>query len=122
MGPEPMIIMRLRSVRFGMSALVLLHDRGEIVEQVMGIVRARRGFGVVLNAENRFTAMPQTFYRIVVQIQVRDFHVRVLQGIGIDTEAVILRGDLYLPRSVVKNRMIRSMVAEFELVGLASEC
>ena len=73
-GPEPMIRMRWMSLRRGISAsLVLLHQLHEIVEQIVGIVRAGRGLRVVLHAEHRVVAMAEPFQRLVVQIDVREF-------------------------------------------------
>ena len=39
----------------------------------MGIVRAGRGFGVILHAEQRQVPMAQAFQRFVVQVDVREF-------------------------------------------------
>ena len=66
----------------------------EIVEQVVRIVRAGRGFGVVLHAEDRLAAVAEAFERLVVQVDVRDFDVVQVERIGIDREAVVVRGDL----------------------------
>ena len=71
MGPEPMIRMRWRSLRRGIYfASRISFD--EIVEQVVRIVRAGRGFGVVLHAEDRVVAVAEAFERLVVQVHVGD--------------------------------------------------
>ena len=49
----------------------LLHHLHKIPEQVVRVVRAGRGLRVILHAEQRQRAVPQSFQRIVVQIDVR---------------------------------------------------
>ena len=43
-----------------------------------------------------------------------------LEQLRVDAEAVVLRGDLDLPRLEVLHRVVRAAVAELELVGLAA--
>ncbi len=43
------------------------------------------------------------------------------QRLRIDREAMILRGDLHPPRAQIHHRMIRAVMAEAELVGVAAE-
>src|SRR5204863_6054149 len=43
----------------------------KVVEQVVGIMRSRRGLGVVLHAEHRTMPMPESFDGAVVQIDMR---------------------------------------------------
>jgi hypothetical protein len=49
----------------------------EVVEQVLRIVRAGRGLGMVLHAEDRVVAVAEPFERLVVQVDVREFDFRV---------------------------------------------
>ena len=44
-----------------------------------------------------------------------------VERIGIDREAVIVRGDLDSLRELIDHRMIRAAMAEFQLVSLAAE-
>jgi putative heme-binding domain-containing protein len=53
------------------SPPLLLDQLDEIVEQIIRIVRTRRRFRMVLDAEYRVVAMPQTLDRTVVQIRMR---------------------------------------------------
>ncbi len=46
----------------------LFHQIDEIAEQVMRVMRARCSFGMILDAEHRMMAMPETFQRLIVQI------------------------------------------------------
>ena len=57
-------------------------------------MRAGGGFGVILHAEDRLTAMAEAFERLIVQIDVGDVDVVEVERIGVDREAVIVRGDL----------------------------
>ena len=98
MGPEPMIRMRWRSLRLRHLAFASSHQLHEIVEQVVRIVRAGRGLGMVLHAEDRLAAMAEAFQRLVVQIDVGDFDLAEFERIGIHREAVIVRGDLHACR------------------------
>src|SRR5258707_10951598 len=92
MGPEPMMRMRWRSVRLGMR--VVGHQGDEVVEKIPRIVRAGSGFGMILYAEHRMIAHAETLQRLIVQVDVRNFHLSQIQSVGIDGEAVVVRGDL----------------------------
>ena len=48
----------------------------ELREKITGIVRSGRSLGMILHAENRQLAVPHSFDRSVVQINVRDFDFR----------------------------------------------
>ena len=47
----------------------------ELIEKIRGIVRAGRGFRMILHAEDRQFLVPHSFDRAVVQIDVRDFNI-----------------------------------------------
>ncbi len=55
-------------------------------------MRAGRGFGMILHAENRQFLVTHAFDRVVVQIDVAYFDI-FRQRLGIDCETVILCGD-----------------------------
>ena len=101
--------------------LVLRHEFDEIVEQIMRIVRTRRGFRVILHAEHRLAAVAEAFQRLVVQIHVRDFDVARVERIRIHREAVIVRGDLDALRQLVDHRMIGAAMPELQLVSFAAQ-
>src|SRR5579864_6537904 len=92
-GPEPMINTRWMSLRRGItnrprsSAPGVLDKLHEIVEQVMRVVRAGRCFRMILNAEDRFAAVAETFQRLVIQVDVREFHFVLVERIGVHREA-----------------------------------
>ena len=52
-----------------------LHGVGELREEIMRIVRARGGFGVVLHAEHGQVFVAHAFVGVVVEIDVGDFDV-----------------------------------------------
>src|SRR6185295_10475391 len=105
---------RSRAARTEPSAV---HQRGEALEQIEGVVRAGGGFGVVLDAEGSQIFRREAFARAVVQVDVRrDDALR--EGIEIDAEAVVLRGDLDLAGREILHRLVRAAMAELQLVRL----
>src|SRR5688572_6514876 len=44
------------------------HQRGEAAEKIVGIVRARRGLGMVLHREHGELDVPQSLARVVVEV------------------------------------------------------
>src|SRR6266849_11038772 len=101
--------------------LKFLHQIGELGEEVVRIVRAGAGFGVILHAEERQGFMAHAFVGLIVQVYVRDFHIFGRQRIRIYTEAVILRGDFDLLGEQILYRMIRAVVAKFQLEGFSAK-
>ena len=53
----------------------VLHHVGELAEQIMRVVRPGRSLGMILHGKQRQAAVAQAFVGVVIQIQVRDFHV-----------------------------------------------
>jgi len=66
-------------------------------------MRSRRGLRMILHAEYGMIAMAETFERIVVQIGVSNFDFVEIERVGIDREAVIMRGDLDLARNLINS-------------------
>ena len=84
-------------------------------------MRAGRGFGVVLDAEDGLAPVAETFERLVVQVDVGDVDVVRVERIGIDREAVVVRGDFDALGELVHHGMVGAAVAELQLVGLAAQ-
>ena len=82
-----------------------------------------RGLGVVLDREERASAVGQTFYRSVVEIHVGHLHglTRARKGLGIYRVAVILGADSDLSGGEILTRLIATVVTEFKLVRLPSQ-
>ena len=76
---------------------------------------------MILHAEERRGTVAKALVRVVVQIEVRNFDVAGGKRIGIDAKTMVLRSDFDFPCEQILNRMIRSVMAEFELVGFAAE-
>ncbi len=93
----------------------------KILEQVVRVVRAGRGLGVILHAEQRQRAVAQALQRVVVQVDVRQVDFALLQRVGIDGEVVIVRGDLDLAGLHLLHRMIAAVMSELQLVSLAAQ-
>ena len=64
-------------------------------EQRGGIMRPRRGFRMILHAENGLALVMESFNGLIVQIDAVHHNV-IRQGLRIDGEAVVLRGDFDL--------------------------
>ena len=58
-------------------------------------MRARSGFGVILDREDRQGLVAKAGDRVVVEVDVRDLNIG-RQRIGVDGEAVVVRRDLDL--------------------------
>src|SRR5690242_20179127 len=115
-GPDPMIRILWMSVRLGIP-----HQIEKLFEQVIGIVRPGRRFRMILNAEGGNGTVFEAFYRVVVQVDVRDVHVVQVETLRVDGETVVLCCDLNLLALEVQNRMIAAMMAELQLVGLPAQ-
>src|SRR5229473_1136433 len=98
----------------------ILHKLHEVIEQVMRIVGPRRGLRMILDAEHRLATVPESFQRLIVQVDVRQVHFTMVERIGIHREAVIVRGDLHLLRHLIQHGMIRAAVPELQLVSFAA--
>ena len=88
------------------------HRVGKLREEIVRIVRAWGGFGVVLDAEQGQVFVAHAFVGVVVEIDVRDFHIARRERFGIDTEPVILGGDFDFLRQQILHGMIGTVVAE----------
>src|SRR6187402_192888 len=111
-GPEPITSTRLMSVRLG----TFFHFVEELPEEVIRVVRAWCRFRVVLHAEHRLRLVAQALDGAVIEIDVRLLDAW-RQRLAIDGEAVILRSDLHASGFQFLDRMIRTAVAELQLVG-----
>jgi hypothetical protein len=76
-----------------MPPQILPQHRAELGEEIIAVVRAGAGFGVILDAERGMLSMANALDRLVVQVHVGHFQL-VGQCVRFDREAVVLRGDL----------------------------
>ena len=100
---------------------MLFHHVGELGEEVVGVVRAWGSFGVVLHAEEGEFFVAHALVSVVVEIDVGDLDFAGGQGIGIHAEAMILRGDFHFFGEKIFDRMIRTVMAEFEFESFAAK-
>src|SRR5216117_3075532 len=126
MGPDPMTIAVLTSSRLGIApppcrGLRPLDLRDEIPEDVLVVPRPGTGLRVVLDGENRQLAVGHPFHRAVVQVHVGYLELRLRQGVRVDREAVILRGDVDPPSAQILHRLISPAVPELQLERLPAE-
>src|SRR5437899_12370724 len=84
-------------------------------------VRPRRGFRVILDAEQRHIPVAQSLQRLFVQVPVRELNFALRQRIGIDGEVVVVSRYFDLSSLQIFDRMVPAVVAELEFEGLASQ-
>src|SRR5438876_5723707 len=105
-GPEPMTRTCDRSVRLG-----TLNQLRKPVEEVVGIVRPRCRFRVVLDGEGWYVVAAQPFDHVVVEAHVAHLD-RAERRLDDPVEgrahgeAVVVRGDLDLARGPVDDRLV----------------
>ena len=113
-----------RDVRFGAlgeRALALVLDQmRELIEEVGSVMRAGRGFGMILYAEDRQFLVSHSLHGAVVQIYVRHFYFG-LQRVGIDCEPVILRRDRHLTAAQIFYGLVRAVMPKFQFVSRSAE-
>src|SRR6476469_6289921 len=84
-------------------------------------MRTRRGLGMILHAEQRQIPVPHAFERVVVQINVGQFDFTLRQRIGIDSEVVVVRRNLDLPRVQLLHRMVSAVMSKLQLKSFPTE-
>ena len=107
---------------------VVLHHVAEASEEILGVARSCRGFGVVLHRECGVVERAQALNDIIVEREVRHFDATEarrrfddLIDRGIHRKTVILARDLDATSALVDHRLIDAAVAEGQLVGLETE-
>ncbi len=88
----------------------------------MRVMRAWRGLGVELHAQDRFMLESQPFQRIIVQTFVSNFNFIRIQITSSHTIIMVLRGDENFTRWQMLNGMIPAMMSKLEAVCLRSQC
>src|SRR6478752_3595523 len=133
MGPEPMTRTLWMSSRLGIVLLGRAGDGGEhevseAVEEVVGIVRAGGGLGVVLHREGGDVEGPQPLHHLVVEAHVAHLDAAVAVGAverplqrGLDGEPVVVRRDLDAAGLLVEHGLVDAAVAEGQLVRVEPE-
>ena len=81
-------------------------------------MRTGAGLRVILHRESFFPFDTNTFYGLVIQIDVGDLnHSAILYILRTHFKAVILRGDLRLAGNEIFDRMIKAAVSMMHLVS-----
>src|ERR1017187_6536421 len=121
-GAKSPAVLKCRPCRtWRTSSLPLLHHFAEVAKEIMRIVRPRRGLGMILHAEQWQHFMPQSLERLIVQVDVRQFHLVCIDRIRIDGEVVVMRCNLHLARGIVLHWMIAAVVPKLELLGFSAQ-
>ncbi len=76
---------------------------------------------MVLNAKERQFFVAHAFVGVVVEIDVRDFHIAGGKRFGIDAESVVLRGDFDFLGGQVLHGMIGTMMPELQFKVLPAQ-
>ena len=97
-----------------------LNQGPEFREQRRRIMRAGRGFGMILHAENRLGLVPHALDRLVVQIDPVHGQLR-RQDFGIHGETVVLRRDFDLAGCQILHRLVGAAMAELQFEGFPAE-
>src|SRR5213592_4762605 len=125
MGPEPITIAVLTSSRLGIApppcrGLRPLDLRDEVPEDVLVVPGPGPGLRMVLDREDRQLAVGHALDRAIVQVDMSHLELR-REGIRIDREAMVLRGDVDAAGPQVLDRLVAAAVAELQLERLSSE-
>jgi hypothetical protein len=94
------------------------HGFDELDEEVVGVVGAGAGFGVVLDGEDGARSVAQSGDGAIVEVVVADVEVGA-DGVGADGEAVVLAGDFDLFGEAAG--LVEAPVTKFEFEGFGSE-
>src|SRR5919201_6474256 len=82
---------------------------------------AGRSLGMILHTEDRQFLVAHTFHRAVIQINVRDFHIR-RKRLRIDCESVILCGNGDFAGAQILHWLVRAAMAKFQFECRSAEC
>jgi len=81
-------------------------------KRLLRVMGARGSFRMILHRKHRFGLMPDTFKRIIIQVDVGYFYCfTILYVFGTYFKSVILRGDLRLACDKVFDRMIEAAMS-----------
>jgi len=61
---------------------------------------------MVLHAKDRETLVPHSLDCLVIQVDLRDFHLSLIHTVGINRKSMILRGNRHLARRQILHWLI----------------
>ena len=76
---------------------------------------------MILHAEKGQILVAQALVGVVIEIQMCDFDFARRERVRVDAKTMILCRDLHLIGQQVFNRMVRTVVAKFQLEGSAAK-
>ena len=103
------------------SGLSLFNHAVEILKERIGIIRTRGRFRVILDGENRQFLVPQTFDRLIVEVDLGHDGAAVLEGLRVRGKTVILRRNGNFARLQILDGLIATAMAEFQFERRATE-
>ena len=100
----------------------LVHQISKFVEEIIRIVGAGRGFGVVLDGEGGQFAVAQALEGVVIEVDVGECYDFLIEGVEIDAKTVVLCGDFDFARAGVLHGLVGSPMTKFEFVRFSAQC
>ncbi len=79
-------------------------------------MRACRSLRMILHGEDRKSSVAHPFQTLVVEVDMSDLHLARRKGVHIHAEPMILGSNLNFPVKQVLYGLVRSPVAEFQLI------
>ena len=90
----------------------LIHHAYKLVEQVPAIMWAGGGFGMVLHREKRFSFYPDSFYGIIIEVNMCHLDmVGIFYRFRVNAKPMVLGGNLALSGNHVFYRMVQAPMA-----------
>lgn len=94
----------------------MLHHGDELIEEITAVMRTGRGFRVVLYGEGRAIFQPDAFDGFIIEVDMCDLRIgRIPDSYRINTEAMVLCGDLANAGHQVFDGMVKSPVSVVHL-------
>ena len=89
---------------------IFFHQFDESFKQIFRVVGTGRGFGMILDGENRQSFVPQSGDRVVIQIKVSYLHI-IGQTFRFDGETVIVRSNFNFSGCQILYRLVAAAMS-----------
>ncbi len=109
----------LMSVLLGMA--VEFHHPNKISKKILGVMRSRRRFGMILHGEDGEPLVSHPLRSTIVEIDLGQFDLLWIERLRVDTEAMVLGGDHHPTRSQIFDGLVRTSMTKLEFERPAPE-
>lgn len=99
--------------------LPLAHGLDKVSKEIVSVVRAGAGFGVILHREDWQLPVANTGYRLIIEIEVSNLDLRFINGAGVEGKAVVLAGDFDLLGEAAG--LVEAAMTELKLKGFSAQ-